>query len=83
VDEDLTPLEREILAFEKQRWQHAGAKAQAIYDLFGWSATRYHQAVNVLIDKPAALAVDPTLVNRLRRLRQTRRSERARGLVRF
>jgi uncharacterized protein DUF3263 len=68
----LTDQQRQILAFERQWWKHAGAKEQAIRDLFGVSATRYYQLLNGLLDDPAALAYDPVLVKRLRRLRATR-----------
>jgi hypothetical protein len=36
------------------------------------SSTRYYQVLNALIDNPAALAHDPMLVKRLRRLRASR-----------
>jgi hypothetical protein len=41
------------------------------------SATRYYQVLNALIDKPEALARDPLLVKRLRRLRATRQRNRS------
>ena len=69
--------EREILAFEAQWWKYAGAKEQAIRELFDMSATRYYQVLNALVDKPEALAVDPLLVKRLRRLRASRQRTRA------
>jgi hypothetical protein len=69
--------EREILAFEAQWWKYAGAKEQAIRELFDMSATRYYQVLNALVDKPEALAVDPLLVKRLRRLRAIRQRTRA------
>jgi hypothetical protein len=75
--DELSEREREILAFERQWWRFAGAKEQAIRELFGLSATRYYQALNALIDRPAALAADPMLVKRLRRLRTTRQRARA------
>ena len=67
---------KEILAFERRWWRHAGAKEQAIRDRFQLSSTRYYQLLNALLDDPLALAYDPTLVARLRRLRasRTRRS---------
>jgi hypothetical protein len=79
------PSERDqqILAFERQWWKYAGAKEQAIRELFGMSATRYYQILNALIDRPEALAHDPMLVKRLRRLRTARqraRSARRHGL---
>ncbi|MFD6757136.1 DUF3263 domain-containing protein [Micromonospora gifhornensis] len=70
--------EQEILAFERQWWRHAGAKEQAIRDRFGLSATRYYQLLNALLDNPAALAADPVLVGRLRRLRASRARNRRR-----
>jgi hypothetical protein len=68
----LSDFDRRILAFEQQWWRHAGAKEQAIRDTFQLSATRYYQALNILLESPEALAVDPVLVGRLRRLRQSR-----------
>ena len=67
----------EILAFERQWWKYAGAKEQAIRELFDMSATRYYQLLNALIDRPEALAHDPMLVKRLRRLRTARRRARS------
>src|SRR6195952_3124554 len=69
--------EREILTFERQWWKYAGAKEQAIRELFDMSATRYYQLLNALIDSPAALAADPLLVKRLRRLRAARQRQRS------
>ena len=74
---ELDRREREILAFEGQWWKYAGAKEQAIRELFDMSATRYYQVLNALVDKPEALAVDPLLVKRLRRLRTSRQRTRA------
>ncbi|MGW4153168.1 DUF3263 domain-containing protein [Micromonospora chersina] len=74
----LTERERRILAFEQQWWKHAGAKEQAIRDTFGLSATRYYQLLNALLDQPAALAAEPVLVGRLRRLRSSRARNRRR-----
>jgi Protein of unknown function (DUF3263) len=67
----------QILAFERQWWKYAGAKEQAIRELFDMSATRYYQVLNALIDDPAALAFDPMLVKRLRRLRASRQRARS------
>jgi hypothetical protein len=69
---ELTEREIQIIAFERKWWKHAGAKEQAIRDTFDLSATRYYQLLNGLLDNPAALAHDPVLVGRLRRLRTTR-----------
>jgi hypothetical protein len=69
--------DREILAFERQWWKYAGAKEQAIRELFDMSGTRYYQVLNALIDTPAALTADPMLVKRLRRLRASRQRQRS------
>jgi Protein of unknown function (DUF3263) len=73
----LTSRDREILSFERQWWKYAGAKEQAIRELFDMSATRYYQVLNALIDRPEALAADPMLVKRLRRLRASRQRARS------
>ncbi|MDR7280374.1 DUF3263 domain-containing protein [Catenuloplanes atrovinosus] len=68
----LAEREVRILEFEKKWWRHAGAKEQAIRDEFGISSTRYYQLLNGLLDNPLALAHDPMLIGRLRRLRASR-----------
>jgi hypothetical protein len=73
----LDDRDRRILEFERQWWKYAGAKEQAIRDLFDMSGTRYYQIVNGLIDSPAALAFDPMLVKRLRRMRASRQRARS------
>ncbi|MGQ0631176.1 MAG: DUF3263 domain-containing protein [Sporichthyaceae bacterium] len=73
----LTDRDREILAFERQWWRYAGAKEQAVRELFDMSANRYYQILNALIDHPDALAHDPMLVKRLRRLRTARQRARS------
>ncbi|MDG4761678.1 DUF3263 domain-containing protein [Micromonospora sp. WMMD710] len=78
VEPGLTERERAILAFEQQWWRHAGAKEQAVRDTFGVSSTRYYQLLNGLLDNPAALAADPVLIGRLRRLRSSRARNRRR-----
>lgn len=76
--EALTDQQAKMLEFERQWWKYAGAKEQAIRDLFGLSATRYYQLLNGLIDEPAALEAEPMVVRRLRRLREQRRAPRSR-----
>jgi hypothetical protein len=73
----LSERDRQILAFERQWWKYAGAKEQAIRELFDMSATRYYQLLNILIDRPEALEHDPMLVKRLRRMRTQRQRQRA------
>jgi hypothetical protein len=74
---ELSDRDREIIAFERQWWKYAGAKEQAIRELFDMSATRYYQVLNALIDNPAALEADPMLIKRLNRLRATRQRARS------
>lgn len=73
----LTEREQAILAFERQFWKYAGAKEQAIRELFNMSATRYYQILNNLIEKREAVQADPMLVKRIRRLRAGRQRARA------
>ena len=73
----LSDRDRRILEFERQWWKYAGAKEQAIKDLFDMSATRYYQVLNQLIDSPEALAADPMLIKRLRRMRAQRQKSRS------
>ena len=73
----LSERDQGILDFERQWWKYAGAKEEAIKELFDMSATRYYQVLNALVDKPEALAADPMLVKRLRRLRASRQKARA------
>jgi hypothetical protein len=72
----LTEREIQMLALERGWWKYAGAKEQAIRELFDLSATHYYQLLNALIDTEDALAHDPMLVKRLRRLRTSRQRAR-------
>jgi hypothetical protein len=73
---DLDERARTILDFEREAWKLQVPKERAIRERFGFSAARYHQLLQRLIDTPAALAYDPMLVRRLRRLRDDRRRRR-------
>ncbi|CAJ1497275.1 MULTISPECIES: DUF3263 domain-containing protein [Mycolicibacter] len=73
----LSRREHDILSFERDWWKYAGAKEEAIKERFALSATRYYQVLNALVDRPEALAADPMLVKRLRRLRSSRQKARA------
>ncbi|MDF9809654.1 MAG: DUF3263 domain-containing protein [Aurantimicrobium sp.] len=68
--------DRAILDFEREWWQHPGAKEDAIRQTFGLSPARYYQVLGKLMDSEAALAYDPMLVKRLQRVRDDRRSSR-------
>ena len=65
----LTDQDRALLDFEGRGWRHAWAKDDAIRDELGYSVPRYYQLLNVLIEKPEALAAEPMLVKRLLRAR--------------
>ncbi|MGJ3508818.1 DUF3263 domain-containing protein [Enemella sp. A6] len=73
----LSERDAELLDFERQWWKYAGSKEQGIRERFNMSATRYYQVLNALIDTQAALAHDPLLVKRLRRLRSSRQRARS------
>ncbi len=75
----LEARDREILDFERGWWTVQGPKANLIRRRFGISPARYQQLLNRLIDRPEALAYDPMLVRRLRRLRESRRRRRLAG----
>ena len=77
----LTDQQLAILDIEARHWRHAGSKEQAIRARLGLSATAYYARLNRLIDDPAALERNPVLVNRLRRLRESRRRARSGQLV--
>ena len=74
---ELSERDAEILAFERQWWKYAGAKEEAVRELFALTPTRYYQVLNALIDTEAALAFDPMLVKRLRRQRSARQHARS------
>lgn len=73
----LSEREQRMLALERHWWKYAGAKEHAIREQFDMSATRYYQLLNALLDRPEALAYDPMLVKRLRRLRSARARARS------
>lgn len=62
-----------MLRLAGEWWRSAAAKEQAITDRFGITPIRFYQRVAHLIDTPAAAAAEPTVVNRLRRIRDARR----------
>jgi hypothetical protein len=72
----LDQLSRDLLDFERESWKLTTTKERAIRERFGFSPTRYHQVLNRALDLPAALAYDPMLVRRLRRIRASRRRRR-------
>jgi hypothetical protein len=73
MERQLDERSRAILDFERGWWQGPGPKDRAIRARFGHSPARYYRLLNHLIDSPDAMAFDPMLVKRLRRLRVARR----------
>ena len=76
-DSGLSERFQRILNFEREWWQHVGAKEEAIRSQFGLSAARYYQLLNTVIDMPEAVRHDPMLVGRLQRARDARTRARA------
>ncbi|MFI2509301.1 DUF3263 domain-containing protein [Streptomyces sp. NPDC018972] len=72
----LARREQDILALERRGFSGPGVKERAIREELGLAPVRYYQLLNALLDDPRALAHDPVTVNRLRRVRETRRTER-------
>ena len=76
----LTDLDRAVLEFERTWWLGPGIKDDLIVSRLGLDADGYAAALGALVDHPEALAADPLVVKRLRRMRDRRR--RARSLER-
>lgn len=66
----------ELLHIAAAQYRHPGAREAAFRRAAGASSARCWQIVNHLIDQPEALAAEPVIVGRLRRLRERRQAER-------
>ena len=75
----LSDRDRAILDFERSWWLEPGPKEVAIKTRFDLSPTRYYQVLNDLLESADAIAYDPLVVRRLRRLRERRRRARFEG----
>lgn len=75
-DDGLGRRRRDILALERRGFTAPGVKERVIREELGLAPVRYYQLLNALLDDPRALAHDPVTVNRLRRVRESRRRER-------
>lgn len=73
---ELDQRSRNVLDFEREAWKLTVTKERAIRERFGFSPSRYHQLLHRIIDRPEALAYDPMVVRRLRRVREARRRAR-------
>ena len=78
-DAGLDERSRHLLDFERESWKLEIPKERAIRERFGFSAARYHQLLNRVLEMPDAIAYDPMLVRRLHRVRDARRRRRAAG----
>jgi Protein of unknown function (DUF3263) len=65
----LSDVDKGVLTIAGKQWKNAGHRTNAIRLRLGWSPDRFAVELNRLVDDPAALAWSPTLVNRLRRIR--------------
>jgi hypothetical protein len=72
----LTEHEQAVLDFERSWWTVDGVKEVLIEERLGLTSSRYYQVLNELLDRPDALAHDPLVVRRLRRLRDRKRRAR-------
>ena len=77
TESGLTQFEADMLEFEASGHLAPEGKDAAILQRFGLSVPRYYQEINVLIDRPEALAHAPLLVKRLRRQRESRQQNRS------
>jgi hypothetical protein len=77
---ELDAVGRRVLDLERALPRARGPRDRAIRERLGLSPTRYRQVLMRTIESPAALAYDPVLVWRLRRLRDARRRTVARRL---
>lgn len=71
-DVPLTDRDRALLDFESQWQRHGGAKEEAVRRELSLTPARYYQLLGRVIETADALAYDPLLVHRLRRLRDAR-----------
>lgn len=63
---ELTVVERDVLDMAGFTFHHPGSIDAAAREWLGVTATRYHQVLGGLIDRPEALAYAPMTVKRLR-----------------
>ncbi|MGV9194627.1 DUF3263 domain-containing protein [Microbacterium sp. MC2] len=77
----LSDRDRALLDFEA-RWQrHDAEKEEAVRTELGLTPARYYQLLSRLLDAADAVAYDPMLVHRLRRLRDSRERARSAALT--
>ncbi|MFS0868026.1 DUF3263 domain-containing protein [Microbacterium sp. 179-B 1A2 NHS] len=78
----LSDRDRALLDFESRWNAHSGAKEEAVRSELELTPARYYQLLGRLVDTADAVAYDPVLVHRLRRLRdEQERARRGRAQV--
>ena len=75
----MTPQDHAMLSIEKRWYRTQAAKENDITEEMGMSAVRYYMQLNRLLDNPEALAAEPVLIKRLRRIRDSRAALRRAG----
>jgi hypothetical protein len=73
----LTDTDLAILAFEEANPRHTGQKADAIRTTLGLTSARYYARLRRLTREPSAVARFPQLCQRVQRLTERGRAERA------
>jgi hypothetical protein len=77
----LSDRDRAILDFERSWWTQDSPRDVLIVERFECSPEAYLGELNALLESPDALAYDPLVVRRLRRLRDRRRRHRLESLA--
>ena len=75
----LSDRDRAILEFEQRWWLEPGTKEAALRSTLDLSPSRYRELLYALIDDPDAMAVDPLVVRRVRKVRERNRKARFEG----
>ncbi len=78
----LSSADAALLAFEEAWPRHSGAKEELISARLRVSAAQYYLRVSRLLASEGALAYDPMLVRRLRRIQEQRLAERVQRVSR-
>jgi hypothetical protein len=75
----LSERDAAILDLERSAWTLPGRKEALVRERLGLAPTTYYKLLGALLDDPDALAHDPLVVRRLRRVRDQRRRARFEG----
>ena len=75
----LSDRDRAILEFEQGWWLEPGTKEAALRARLDLSPSRYRELLYAVIDAPDAMAFDPLVVRRVRKVREQNRKARFEG----